>query len=304
MPSVSVIIPTYNRASLVARAIRSVQVQTYEDWEVIVVDDASNDDTEQVVRSIEDARVRYVRHETNRGGGAARNTGVRASCSQYIAFLDSDDVWFPKKLKLQVRMMSDTSSSVSVVYCKHIIKNESESSTRRPESLQMYRGDVRAELFSGWCPATTSAFLVDKSTLKEVGLFDTNLPSFQDYDLWLKISKKYLFEYVDDYLLKRSIEYEGQITSNFEARKRGLEILLKKWKKEIEKEGHSFEDFKSNLESLIRKEGIRSESDILKHVFNLAKKGNLDVKTLLKSIILKMCGSKSWKKLKSIININ
>ena len=95
--TVSVIIPTYNRAHLVGRAIRSVLNQTYQDFEIIVVDDCSTDNTEEIVKGFNDHRIRYMRHDRNRGGSAARNTGIKASQGKYIAFLDSDDERLLKK---------------------------------------------------------------------------------------------------------------------------------------------------------------------------------------------------------------
>ena len=101
-PVVSVIIPTYNRAHLIGRAIRSVLDQTYQDWELIVVDDASTDDIPGIVKGFTDGRVKYIRHDENKGAAAARNTGIQAARGAYIAFLDSDDEWLPEKLERQV----------------------------------------------------------------------------------------------------------------------------------------------------------------------------------------------------------
>ena len=92
-PTVTIIIPTYNRAHLLGRAIRSVLTQTFHNWELIVVDDASTDNTKEVAYSFQDPRIHYLCHETNRGGPAARNTGIREARGLYIAFLDSDDEW-------------------------------------------------------------------------------------------------------------------------------------------------------------------------------------------------------------------
>lgn len=99
IPTVSVVIPTYNRAHLVGRAIQSVLNQTYQDFEIIVVDDGSTDNTEEVVKSFNDPRIRYIRHDQNRGGSAARNTGIKMARGEYIAFQDSDDEWLPEKLE-------------------------------------------------------------------------------------------------------------------------------------------------------------------------------------------------------------
>ena len=94
MPTVSVVIPAYNRAHLLKRAIQSVLNQTYQDFELIVVDDASNDNTEEVVKELRDEKIKYIRHRENSGAGVARNTGIRTALGRYIAFQDSDDECF------------------------------------------------------------------------------------------------------------------------------------------------------------------------------------------------------------------
>src|SRR5262245_24547581 len=102
MPLVTVVIPTHNRAGRVRSAIESVLHQTYADFEIVVVDDASEDGTENTVRGVLDPRVRYIRHAVARGDAAARNTGIRNSTGEYVAFLDDDDEWLPEKLRFQV----------------------------------------------------------------------------------------------------------------------------------------------------------------------------------------------------------
>ncbi|MGB9587486.1 MAG: glycosyltransferase family 2 protein, partial [Armatimonadota bacterium] len=119
MPTVSVVIPTYNRALLVERAIRSVLGQTYTDFEVIVVDDGSTDDTKRILADLahEDPRVRWFHHSENRGAQAARNTGCRAAEGEYIAFLDSDNEWLSNKLHLQMELLKEHGEYIGVVYC-------------------------------------------------------------------------------------------------------------------------------------------------------------------------------------------
>ncbi|MFC7193467.1 glycosyltransferase family 2 protein [Halosimplex aquaticum] len=111
-PQVSVIIPTYNRATLVKRAIQSVLNQTFKDFELIIVDDASDDETPEVIDSINDARLEYIRHDLNRHGGAARNTGIKYASGKYIAFLDDDDEWYPTKLERQVERFETVSNEI------------------------------------------------------------------------------------------------------------------------------------------------------------------------------------------------
>ena len=126
-PTVSVIIPTYNRAHLVDRAIQSVLNQTYKDFELIIVDDGSTDNTEDIIKEFQkkDERIKYIRHEENRGGSAARNTGIKAAKGEYIAFLDSDDEWLPIKLGRQISEFTNK-SKIALVYTGRIIIEEGE----------------------------------------------------------------------------------------------------------------------------------------------------------------------------------
>ena len=103
-PTVSVVIPTYNRAPLIGRSIKSVLNQTYQDFEIIIVDDASTDNTKEVVSNFNDERIRYIQHEENKGEAAARNTGIKATRCDYIAPQDSDDEWIPEKLSTQIEL--------------------------------------------------------------------------------------------------------------------------------------------------------------------------------------------------------
>ena len=114
-PTVSVIIPIYNRAHTIDRAILSVLNQIYKSFEIIVVDDCSTDNTREVIEKFGDKRIRYIRKKSNKGA-AARNTGIKAVRGEYIAFLDSDDKWLPNKLDEQIKVLKVTSPKVGVVY--------------------------------------------------------------------------------------------------------------------------------------------------------------------------------------------
>ena len=120
MPAVSVIIPTYNRAEFLRLAITSVLNQTFQDFEIIVVDDASEDHTHEVMNNLNDKRIKYIRHEVNKRVSAARNTGVLHSSGDYIAFLDDDDEWLPSKLQRQVALLEDSTSTCGGVYTLRI----------------------------------------------------------------------------------------------------------------------------------------------------------------------------------------
>ena len=139
-PTVSIIIPTYNRCQMVGRAINSVIQQTYTNFECIVVDDASTDDTKQVVTSINDSRIIYLRNETNKHVSAARNIGIKHAKGKLIAFLDDDDIWLSKKLEKQVLLMQSLPKNFGMVYCWYDYYDENEIIIRQHHPK--VRGDV------------------------------------------------------------------------------------------------------------------------------------------------------------------
>lgn len=188
-PLVSVIIPTYNRAELVPRAIDSVLGQSYQNLEIIVVDDCSEDNTEEVVKAIADNRLRYYCHDINQGGSTARNTGIELACGKYIAFLDSDDVWLRQKLELQLQAIAIKANNPDwvVSYTKF---QKSNRVFYQPSVLPSRGKNPResvADYF--WLKSgemLTSTLLVS-SSLAQASMFKTNLPKHQDLDFVLRL---------------------------------------------------------------------------------------------------------------------
>jgi len=185
-PSVSVIIPTFNRAHLVGSAIQSVLGQTYQDFEIIVVDDGSTDNTREVVRAFTDPRVIYV-PRPNGDLSAARNTGIRASRGEYIAFLDDDDLYLPNKLAVQVRFM-DQNPEVGWTSGGYRMTD------MQGKPLREYRPwlnspslDVRAWLL-GYPLTCPTAVMIRREWLGRVGGFDEQNPQTGDTDLWLRLA--------------------------------------------------------------------------------------------------------------------
>lgn len=188
-PLVSVVIPTYNRAALLPRAITSVLNQTFPDLECIVVDDGSTDQTTQVVAGFQDPRLRLLRLPINGGGGHARNVGIQAARGELIAFLDSDDEWLPQMLeRLVVRLRECENSRTTVAYCRCEVRDEL---TMRMwcQPRVVYGGDVFRYLLGGWQPPTLSVFLMKRASMLDVGGFDEGLPSAQDYSIWLMLAE-------------------------------------------------------------------------------------------------------------------
>lgn len=215
MSAVSVVIPTYNRDAVVTRAIDSVLTQTYDDFEIVVVDDCSTDDTRLIVEGYDDNRIRYVCHDENRGACAARNTGIEYSNGRYIAFLDSDDEWDEAKLAKQVRCMERAPESVGVVYTGYRVKRSDRVELGQVPSK---RGDIhRDQLAKDWV-SPTSAVLVDRECFESVGMFDTDLAARQDYDMWLRLSRHYEFDYVKEPLVTLHADGDDRITADVRSR--------------------------------------------------------------------------------------
>ena len=186
-PVVSVVIPTYNRARTVGNAIQSVMAQTFGNWELLVIDDGSVDDTRVVVSAFRDTRLSFHRLDRNRGQSAARNTGINLARGTYVSFLDSDDEWFPEKLAREVAAFEAGGEAVGLVYCgKGLFDSDGRFLGQR---LPTFEGDVYRRLQAGDFIGSCSRVALRKSVLEAVGGFDETLPSYEDWDLWLRAAK-------------------------------------------------------------------------------------------------------------------
>ncbi|MGJ8638558.1 MAG: glycosyltransferase family 2 protein [Opitutaceae bacterium] len=194
---ISVVIPTYNRASLIEDALNSVYAQTYRPLEVIVVDDGSTDTTKSVVdtwakeRCDQSLTVEFLEQE-NQGGNVARNTGIENATGDYIAFLDSDDAWLPEKLAEQISYFKNP--KVGGVYCGVQHKNFETGSILEPSDRNYPTGELLEHLLVKDVTVQTSAYVVRTSVFKDVGNFDTSLQARQDWDMWIRLSSKYTIE--------------------------------------------------------------------------------------------------------------
>lgn len=232
-PTVSVVILTYNRAHLVGRAIQSVLDQTYQDFEIVIVDDASTDNTEEVVKSFNDGRLRYIRHKENSGGAAApKNTGIKAARGEYIAFLSDDDEWLPHMLEKQTNKFRCVSSDVGVVYSGHA-SFSTESGKKVAERMPIERGHV-FELMLEKLILGDLTPLVRKECFRRVGVFDTQFLSCEWWDMLIRISKYYKFDFVPEILCKYYIHSE-QGTASLERRIEGLDRLTRKYQNYLPK---------------------------------------------------------------------
>lgn len=211
MPKVSVIIPTYNRAYILNRAIESVIKQTFHDIEIIVIDDASTDDTEKIMDTFNDKRILYVKNEERKGPSAARNTGIQIARGEYIAFLDSDDVWLPEKLVKQLQVFNKSSRNLGLVYTACM---EIEDSKQKRTVIPRCRGNVMETLLITNCVGYIVTPLVRKKCFTEAGLFDEQLLCSEDWDMWIRIAQYYEVDFVNDILVYIYPQRDGLMKNN------------------------------------------------------------------------------------------
>jgi glycosyltransferase involved in cell wall biosynthesis len=200
-PLISVIIPTYNRRELLERAVRSVLAQTYRNIELIVVDDASTDSTKKMVGAMHDERLRYIRHKSNLGAAASRNTGIKAARGDYIAFQDSDDEWMAEKIEKQMGMFLDSPPETGVVYCGFFRQREGKKTRIPSKKFTQREGEIFQPLLLGYYLVGTPSVIIKKEVLEKVGLFNEDYPALEEWDLWLRIAKEYRFQFINEELL-------------------------------------------------------------------------------------------------------
>jgi glycosyltransferase involved in cell wall biosynthesis len=211
MPLISVIIPTYNRMELVGRAIDSVRSQTYTDWELIVVDDASEDGTgnsEDI--SGNDIPLTYIRLPLHRGVAAARNIGVSHSTGSWICFLDSDDVWHRDKLQKQVQWLK-THNDFRIFQTREIWIRKGVRVNPPMTHSKIHGFQFKENLAR--CMITPSSVMMEKKLFLEVGGFNESLPACEDYDLWLRITSAYPVGLLDEPLLTRYGGHGDQLSA-------------------------------------------------------------------------------------------
>lgn len=206
-PRVSVIIPTYNRKSMVCEAVDSVLDQDYRPFEIIVVDDGSTDDSAAALSVYAD-RIRLI-VQPNRGVSAARNAGIRASSCEYLAFLDSDDLWEKGKLSAQMAFFR-THPEIQICQCDEIWirngKRVNPMNKHKKLSGMIFEPSLRL------CLVSPSAVIITRTLFDAVGLFDETLPACEDYDLWLRIACRYPICTTDDRHVIKKGGHEDQLS--------------------------------------------------------------------------------------------
>ena len=233
-PAVSIVVPTFNRGGCIGSCVGSALAQTYGDFELIVVDDASSDDTALRVNSFKDSRLRYLRHDVNRGGNAARNTGIRASRGEFVAFLDSDDVWHPEKLEEQLTALHRLGPAwgLSYTWVSRVDSSGAEVSRAEPT----FEGNCSTRILLSNFIGSFSSVVVRRSVLQQCGELDEGFKSCQDWDLYIRVGKQFNFHC----LRNCGVSYRNtgtdvyRISTNHRAVLQGHRRILKKYAADYE----------------------------------------------------------------------
>jgi len=237
-PSVSVVIPVYNRAATIRPAIDSVLRQTYADFELIVVDDGSSDDTREVVAAIADPRLRLIQTPRNMGASAARNLGTREARAPWVAFQDSDDEWLPLKLEKQMARLSALSRDYVAVYCGMLVIGRPEggadgSAGARPRiayvprpDLPVVEGDILLTLMQA-SVVSTQTLVVRRDLMLQIGGFDESFRALIDRECLLRLAQLGPIACVDEPLVLQRFS-ANSITRDTELRARSKTRLVEK----------------------------------------------------------------------------
>ena len=238
-PQISVITATYNRAYILHKAIKSVIQQSFENWEHIIVDDGSTDNTYEVVSQFmkDDPRIKYVKLNKNSGQGAAQNKGIEMSGSSLIAFLDSDDELHPEYLKRQTEFFH-ANPDVGLCY----VGADYYFNKKKVKTLHVKTsGDLEVFLFNRFAGLGGSTFTVQKKVVDKIGMIDPTLPSLKDYDFLIRAAKYFRFGYLEGCNTKMRLDSGNRISDNRKIVLEGIIMFYNKHKergKEVGKFHH------------------------------------------------------------------
>jgi len=235
-PKISIVIPTCNRPRLLSRAIQSVLNQTFSDFEVIIIDDGLKERADNVIEKINDNRIIYIQNKTNKGGSATRNIGIKKAQSSWIAFLDDDDEWKPEKLQEQYKVIRDFGDKIGFIFCGAEFFDQQNNNTK----IKKYGADEKIKNYykqyiSLDLKVNTSVVVIRKNILEKVGYFDEDLPSNQETELMMRVTKICEGFCVNKVLVKVNFLEGEHVGGNIDRRIKGKELVLEKHWNELKK---------------------------------------------------------------------
>lgn len=225
-PKVSIIIPTYNRANLITESIKSVCDQTYQNWEIIIVDDGSNDDTEERLSQLKDERIQFYKAGRIGINGKIKNIGIKKSTGEFIAFIDSDDLWHPEKLKKQVEALQKyPEAGFSMTGGYNFKKTDEPIDFFYKQTSGIKHGDILVPFFQSQISTTTPSLVMRRSCLSIAGLFDETKP-FSDIDYILKLASHFKAIILYEPLLYRRLHESNDSNQNWiKGFNQGIELI-------------------------------------------------------------------------------
>jgi len=233
-PEVSVVIPTYNRPNRLQRALNSVENQTYDNINTVVVDDHSDKKIQPIIQDYSSScNVQYVRHEENRGANAARNSGIKRAAGDFIAFLDDDDTWEPEKIEKQVNAARESGSGVVYTGIRHIDADGEVMKEAIPGEVE----DIATKLLYKNVVGSFSTVMVDADAIEAAGLPDESFPIWQDKEWYVRLSQHCSFTSVSELLVNHHRGGESRISEDFDSIEQVLPKFLNKYSIEIQRRG-------------------------------------------------------------------
>lgn len=297
---VSVVIPTYNREATIEMSINSILNQTYKNIEIIVVDDNSKDNTCLIVEKLKEKYdfIKYIKHENNKGGSAARNTGARFASGEFLAFLDSDDEWIDTKLEKCMNVF-ENNGDISMVYSDMIlynVKTGKEKINVSEEWEDKYKGILCKNIIG-----STSLIVIKKNAFDKVKGFKEGLPSCQDWDFYINVAKEFKIKKVNEPLLKYYI-HSDSISGNLQRAIEGHKYILNKVNKLLDEKSEYHNERKKiiseqyiNIAMIYRKFG---KFDNSREYYLKAFNTNKFNKKAIKNLFFMMLGKKFYNKLR------
>lgn len=254
---VSVIVPVFNRSSLLSRAIQSAVDQSHPELEIIVVDDGSTEDIDGVLREFDDERIVCLRHDTNRGVAAARNTGLRHAHGHYIGFLDSDDEWFKNKVERQVANLEGTEKRCKVSY--HPLEVFDDTSSKVIELTTFTEEGMILGRMLQACYVGLIQIMMRREEFLRVGQFNEGFFSHDDWDMLIRLSERCQFSYIDEVLARYHHHdgIDGMISARYEKYARDRTLLYELHRTLYEERRETHAHYLSDLAAFVAITGDR-----------------------------------------------
>lgn len=246
---ISIIIPTYNRAHIISKTLESIMSQDFENWECIVVDDKSTDNTRELVSSFseKDSRIRYLLNERKKGAQGARNTGVLSAGNEWLYFFDSDNYMHSDCLKV---MSSCVNDNIDVIQCFSKVINVETGDTGKTFS-HISQGDIHQKLFEGKTYVDFNNSIVRKSKVLEIGLLDEDCPSMQEWDTHIRLSKIATYFTIEKVLVDYYVGAKDAISTDTKREVKGRMFILTKHLKEWKQHPRALKNFVCQIKYFI-----------------------------------------------------